>query len=250
MKVLLLTREPVGVEVIEWIMNNYPNDISVVVTDKYNNNIINISKYYNLPYFVFSTENQLISDLKNFDRFDLGIMFWWNNIISKDLLSIPFNGFINTHPALLPYNAGVMANIWTFIDDTPYGVTIHKVTTGIDDGPIIAQKKIEKSWEDTENTLYHKSIDELKKLFFKIYHDIRQGYISFIPQDMSLRTFHTFKDTELISKISLDAKYTVREILNILRSHSYLKKSGVWFEEDGKKFEVRISIKQIEDKIG
>ena len=245
MKVLLLTREPAGDNIIDWFMRCFPKDLIAVVTDK-ENNVCKTARAYNLPLFIFSTEEKLIADLKEQSLYpELGVMFWWTRLLKKPLLKFPTKGFINTHPSLLPYTAGAMAFVWTFIDDAPYGVTIHQVCPGIDDGPILIQREIKKTWEDTENTLYHKAITALQELFFELYPDLRRGRINPVPQDMSLRTFHTFKESAELGKISLEDTYTAREFLNLLRSHSYEKQPGFWFEDEGKKFEVRVSIKEL-----
>ena len=46
------------------------------------------------------------------------------------------------HISLLPWNRGYHPNIWSFLEDTPKGVTIHYINEGIDTGDIIVQKEI------------------------------------------------------------------------------------------------------------
>ena len=77
-----------------------------------------------------------------------------------------FFGVINLHPSYLPYCRGKDPNFWSIVDEVEFGVSIHKVTPGIDDGPIIFQKKIKKSWVDNGQTLYNKAKMEIVKLFF------------------------------------------------------------------------------------
>ena len=43
----------------------------------------------------------------------------------------------------MPFNRGAHPNFWSFIDNTPSGVTIHEIDEGIDTGPIIYQKKFD-----------------------------------------------------------------------------------------------------------
>ena len=43
--------------------------------------------------------------------------------------------------SLLPYNRGSHPNFWSFVENTPKGITIHEISNGIDDGDIIFQKK-------------------------------------------------------------------------------------------------------------
>lgn len=245
MNVLLLTRDPVGSSIIDWFAQSFPGDLAAVVTDK-ENDVWATARSRNVPALIFSTESQLVDSLQQQGiQPDLGIMFWWTKLLGEHLRTFPRQGFINTHPSLLPYNAGAMANVWTFIDDTPYGATIHQVCAGVDDGPILAQNPIEKTWEDTENTLYHKVLFQLQELFFGLYPKLRRGEATPTPQEMRLRTFHTFKESAALGEIHLDAPCTARELLNLLRSHSYEKLPGFWFEENGKKYEARVSIKEL-----
>lgn len=53
------------------------------------------------------------------------------------------NDCINIHYSLLPKYRGLHATVWTIINDEDYvGLTIHKMTDYIDDGPIIHQYKL------------------------------------------------------------------------------------------------------------
>jgi methionyl-tRNA formyltransferase len=245
MNVLLLTRDPVGSSIIDWFMQSFPDDLAAVVTDRENGAWVT-ARSHNVPTFIFSTESRLVNSLKRQGiQPDLGILFWWTKLLGEELRGFPRQGCINTHPSLLPHTAGAMANVWTLIDDTPYGVTIHQVCAGIDDGPILAQKSIEKTWEDTENTLYHKALLQLQELFFGLYPELRRGTARPTPQDIRLRTIHTFKESAALGKIDLDAPCTARKLLNLLRAHSYDKLPGFWFEENEKKYEVRVSIREL-----
>ena len=62
----------------------------------------------------------------------VGILAWWPKIISNKLINLPRKGFINLHNSFLPFNRGKHPYFWAFYEDSPYGVTIHKVDEGID----------------------------------------------------------------------------------------------------------------------
>ena len=42
----------------------------------------------------------------------------------------------------LPFNRGAHPNFWSFVDNTPSGVSIVEIDKGIDTGPVIYKKKI------------------------------------------------------------------------------------------------------------
>ena len=49
---------------------------------------------------------------------------------------------INMHISLLPWNRGSSPNLWSFIDNTPKGVTIHILDEGLDTGDVLLQKEL------------------------------------------------------------------------------------------------------------
>ena len=78
---------------------------------------------------------------------------------------------INLHISYLPFNRGAHPNFWSFVDNSPKGVTIHEIDEGLDTGPIIHQKKlsfnIKKKESDTFFKTYKILNNEIQKLFFK-----------------------------------------------------------------------------------
>ncbi len=74
---------------------------------------------------------------------DLVIMAGFNEILqSDDLKRLP--PVLNVHPSLLPAFRGPHPEFWTLAHGAAFsGVTIHRVTDGIDTGPIIAQTRFE-----------------------------------------------------------------------------------------------------------
>ena len=78
-------------------------------------------------------------DLKNID---LVITFNYRKILDKNILKKLKRPAINLHISYLPFNRGCHPNFWSFVENSPKGVTIHEIDKGIDTGPIIYQKKI------------------------------------------------------------------------------------------------------------
>jgi len=71
---------------------------------------------------------------------DIIISYNYKYLIREDI--IDKNKIINLHISYLPYNRGAHPNIWSHIENTPKGVTIHFIDKGIDTGDIIVQKKV------------------------------------------------------------------------------------------------------------
>lgn len=178
---------------------------------------------------------------------DLCVLAWWPYILKADVLAVPQVGCLNFHPSLLPHGRGKAPNFWSLIEGTPFGVTIHWVDDGIDSGDVAFQKRIPIAWEDTGETLYKKSLDALVELFEEHWPDIREGSISRTPQP-ELAVCHFQRDLENGSRIDLDRSYAGRDILNLLRARTFEPHPGAWFEDNGQRYEVRISISHVEDQ--
>lgn len=179
-------------------------------------------------------------------QLDLIILAWWPDIIKKSLMEIPRLGCLNFHPSYLPYNRGKHYNFWTIVEGTTFGVTIHWVDEGIDSGDIAFQSTIEKTWEDTGETLYFKAQEEIIRLFKEKFTEIKSGNIPRIPQHFNKGTFHKGNELNMASKIKLDGVYKALDLLNIIRARTFLPYPGAWFIDNGVKYEVRIEITKIE----
>ena len=69
---------------------------------------------------------------KNAITADLIISFGYKKIIKKKILEFVKRPIINLHISFLPYNRGSHPNYWSFINNTPKGVTIHEIDHEID----------------------------------------------------------------------------------------------------------------------
>ena len=73
----------------------------------------------------------------------------------------------------MPFNRGSDPNFWSFFDDTPSGVTIHKIDKGIDTGPILYQRQLNFDIEKmTFHETYKELIKEIENLFVENINDI------------------------------------------------------------------------------
>jgi len=177
---------------------------------------------------------------------DIGILAWWPSIIRRPLLEVPRLGFLNFHPSLLPHNRGKHYNFWSILERAPFGVTLHWITDNIDAGDIAFQRPIETTWEDTGETLYLKAQREIVDLFKERFSEIAAGRIPRISQDPNTGSFHHSSELDTASRIDLDSPTTARAVLNILRARTFPPHPAAWFEENGQRYEVRVSIRRTE----
>lgn len=73
---------------------------------------------------------------------DYIVSFNYAYLINNDVIQYMQGNIINLHISYLPWNRGVSPNIWSFIDNTPIGVTIHQVDAGFDTGKIIEKESL------------------------------------------------------------------------------------------------------------
>ena len=243
MKILLMCDGPVGNSIAEWLLKHYPSDIGALVVLK-ELPAYTIARKNKTPYIIFESETQLQKDLCGLGPFDLGVLAWWPKILTHSMLKLTSGGFINTHPSLLPYNRGKNYNFWALVEESPFGVSLHYVDEGIDNGDIISQSKISYTWEDTGETLYSKASSAMVELFKETYPKIRSSTIPRVAQDRNKGSFHYAKEIDLASKIDLNKNYSARELINLLRARTFTGYPSCYFEDDGEAYEITVNIKR------
>lgn len=243
MKLLLLADGLVGLEAFRRIAAGWREDLALVVTIG-DSNIYGEAISQNIPATVFESEDQIIRQcVERKLTPDLGLMAWWPKIIKDRLINFPRCGFLNTHPSLLPYNRGKHYSFWALVEQAPFGVTIHRVDSGIDSGEIVAQRAINYGWEDTGKTLYEKAIASMIDLLTDIYPDLRTLNFPSRPQPAG-GSFHNASELDAASEIFLDKTYSGRELLNLLRARTFPSYPACWFCDGGVEYEVRIEIRK------
>jgi len=87
-------------------------------------------------------------------RPDLLVVAAYGQILSKDVLSTPTRGTINVHASLLPKYRGAAPVAYAILGgEKQTGVTIIKVTPGLDSGDMILQESLDIAPDDTTGTL-------------------------------------------------------------------------------------------------
>lgn len=102
-------------------------------------------------------------------EFILIVSFGYKKIIPNSMIKELNRPIINLHMSYLPYNKGAHPNFWSFVENTPKGVSIHEVNKNIDDGPVILRKKIifKNLNKHTLKSTYEFLFREIEKLFIK-----------------------------------------------------------------------------------
>ena len=110
--------------------------------------------------------------------YDFLISFSYRYIISKEILNYFKDKAINLHISYLPWNKGADPNLWSILENTPQGVTIHQMDYKLDAGQILYQKKIFFNEDDTLKSSYEKLQIELVELFIEKWENIKHDKVT------------------------------------------------------------------------
>lgn len=92
-------------------------------------------------YKVSRTEEKISIDYLYANDFTFGISYRYNYVIRQPEITFFEGRLVNLHISLLPWNRGADPNLWSFLENTPKGVTIHQIDAGLDTGAIILQQE-------------------------------------------------------------------------------------------------------------
>ena len=110
-------------------------------------------------------DKEIIKTLKE-KKIELVVLAGYMRILSPYFIRTYKNKIINIHPALLPSFPGLHAQRQTLEYGAKVsGCTVHFVDEGVDSGPIILQKAVEVSDDDTEESLADKILKEEHQIY-------------------------------------------------------------------------------------
>jgi len=145
---------------------------------------------------------------------DLIVVAAYGQILPGSILEIPPLGCINVHASLLPRWRGA-SPIQTAIlaGDSVTGVSIMKMDAGLDTGPIIAQKEINISEDDTAYSLSEKLSNLGASLLMETLEEYISGKNKMIYQnDEHATKTHLIKKEEGLLDFNISAKMLERAV--------------------------------------
>lgn len=132
-----------------------------------------------------------IEPLKAFDP-DLILSCSYARIIPQEVIDLGREGCLNIHFADLPKNRGCLPVVWTLALQEPDLVaTLHEITPGIDDGPIVLKKRTPLKPGTTAEEATETCASLGTELFKAYFHSWISGNPpDAVPQDESAVTYH------------------------------------------------------------
>jgi methionyl-tRNA formyltransferase len=186
------------------------------------------------------TEKDQLSLIKEIEP-EIVISSGFEHKVPEEIIEVPENGIVNLHPSFLPYNRGSHPNVWSIIDDTPAGVSIHYMVEEIDEGPIIDRKEVRVEPSDTAGKLYDRLQNEMFELFKENWLDIKEG-VEGEEQNTETGSTNYEKDLEKASELDLDRKVDAEKFLKKLRGLTWKPYKNAYFEKYGEKYFVEVEI--------
>jgi methionyl-tRNA formyltransferase len=175
---------------------------------------------------------------------DAAISVLFGYILSPDFIEMFPRGCINLHPALLPHNRGAFPNVWSIVEKTPAGVTLHYIDSGIDTGDVIAQKEVSVEVTDTGESLYHRLESEALSLFKRQWPSVRAGTNLRSPQPKGNGSSHRARDVMKMDEIDLQKSYRAEDLIDVLRARTFAPYPGAYFVHAGKKIYLRLELSE------
>ena len=150
---------------------NFPIKIELIISNNINAKGLYFAKKYSIPYKFFSSSNR-----KKFERnclFEIKkrkirflCLAGFMKILSTNFIRAFGYKIINIHPSLLPKYKGLNTHKRVLKSKEKYsGCTVHFVTSKLDSGKIISQKKILIDKNETENSLKRKILIQEHKIY-------------------------------------------------------------------------------------
>ena len=150
---------------------NFPIKIQLIISNNPNAKGLRFAKQYSIPYKFFSSDNK-----EKFERNSLfeikkrKIKFLclagFMKILSKNFIKAFGYKIVNIHPSLLPKYKGLNTHKRVLKSKEKYsGCTVHLVTSQLDSGKTILQKKTLIDKNETEKSLRTKILRQEHKLY-------------------------------------------------------------------------------------
>jgi len=190
-----------AIRIGEYFLNSPEYDLQIVIPvipePNWTESLVSWAHLMNVPVL----ESGDISELPKDFRYDLGFSCYYDKILTTVNLE-SFHLALNLHNAPLPKYRGVNPINWALKNsEKTHGVTIHQITSGIDDGPIYGQVKFSVDPENDEVIdVYHECLLHGEALFKSLIS--RLDSIEPIAQDSRQATYYSKKESKYLGERS------------------------------------------------
>ena len=150
-----------------------PISISLIISNNSKAKGLDFANIYKIKKKIFNfkdkklAEKKILLELKK-NKINIICLAGFMKILSKSFIKNFRGKILNIHPSLLPKYKGLNTHQRALDKKEKYsGCTVHYVTSTLDSGKIIIQKKVKISKKDTPKTLAKKILKQEHKLYPK-----------------------------------------------------------------------------------
>ena len=178
-------------------------------------------------------------------RPDLCVMAYVTLFVPGEVLNVPTHGSIQYHPSLLPRHRGGSSIHWPVIwGETRTGLSIFWPDDGLDEGPVLMQKEVEITDDDTLGSLYFGKLFPLGvEAMLESVDLVRDGKAQKVPQDHSKATYEGWCRGDLVR---INWHMPTRTTWNLIRGCN--PAPGAWTLWEGARVAVFDSVRVPEAK--
>ena len=217
LRIVFLGSRPISLKIYNLIKKNIVAVIKVKEKKKF--------KWWNKDVNSLKINFNTLKNLQKIN-FDLGFSINYNKIIPQNILRLAKIGFINIHYSYKNYYKG--RNIMFFsIMNYPKqkaGFTIHWMNKKIDDGNIIAYKKVKIKKNDTSEKLYFRIEKELLSFLKKNFFKNLKYYLSLKGFKNNKSIYYKKNDIDSKIKEKLNNKFNKKKLMKALTFKKFNKK--------------------------
>jgi methionyl-tRNA formyltransferase len=172
---------------------------------------------------------------------DLGVMAYVTLHVPENVLAVPRNGTIQFHPSQLPRHRGPSSINWPIIGgEATTGLSIFWPDDGLDEGPILLQREVEISDDDTLGTLYFGRLFPMGvQAMLDAVDLVAEGKAPRLAQDPALATYEGWCRHE---DAQIDWTASSQVVWNLIRGTN--PQPGAWTTVGGRTLKIYDSIRQ------
>jgi methionyl-tRNA formyltransferase len=220
----------VGYGCLQYLIAESPMEVCGVVvhpraTALYADEITKACKDAGIPMFEYPQARAHFEEIIAPLAPDYLACFYFDYVLDDRFLNLPKIDTINVHPGYLPYNKGFFYYVWSVLDGTPAGVSVHRMNALADAGDLYSQAQINVTPEDTGDTLYAKHEDAAIALFRATLPSILNGtYRSHVQRHPGTR--HKLGEMPELLRLDPDERVRARDLIDRLRVCTVPGRSG------------------------
>ena len=138
---------------------------------------------------------QALLDSHDLQPFDYLFSITNLSVLSPEVLALPSRGAINFHDGFLPAYGGLNTPVWAMLNgEREHGVTWHEMTTQVDRGAILMQRRIPLGASETALTLNTKCFEAGTESFDQLIRGLADGSVQGQAQSGPIGHFYGRKD--------------------------------------------------------